>query len=220
MTGRMTQRILVGLLACGLLVNAAVSIAFAAPPRGRGFVLADEVLRFDADLRPQFSARQLQTSSEATRAGLVKWAATREGKAIIARFQKADREVIVLERPDEPTIGRAPQPSFVTLLAAEDAKQLKTYHLIVNPNIAAQYQGSKSIDLGLPRTPADTGGWPRWPACDGAGVGRRDAAHRVLRFGNPAAASPSRRFSGALASGHRSVRNAARGSRDRRCTIM
>lgn len=35
--------------------------------RGRGFVLADEAIRFDADLRPQFSAHQLRTSAEARR---------------------------------------------------------------------------------------------------------------------------------------------------------
>lgn len=136
-----------------LIVLAAIAVEGA--NRGRGFVLADEAIRFDADLRPQFSAHQLRTSAEATRAGLVKWAATAEGRSIIARFRVEDREVIVVESADEPTIGRAPQPGFLTLLAAGDAKQLKTYRLIVNPALAAEYRGSKSIDLGLPRTAAD-----------------------------------------------------------------
>jgi hypothetical protein len=147
----MNPRIVIGLIAASLLAY----IAAAASTRGRGFVLAGEGIRFDADLHPQFSAHQLSESAEATRAGLVKWASTSEGKSIITRFQAADREVIVLESTEELTIGRAPQPSFVTLLAADDAKQLKTYWLIVNPGIAAQYNGPKSIDLGLPRTPAD-----------------------------------------------------------------
>ena len=140
---------------CLLVASAFFSVAAQGAIRGRGFVLADEAIRFDGDLRPQFSERQLRTSAEATRAGLVKWATTAEGKAIIARFQGKDLEVIVIESADEPTLGRAPQPGFLTLLAAGDAKQLKTYRLIVNPTLAALYNGGKSIDLGLPRTAGD-----------------------------------------------------------------
>jgi hypothetical protein len=138
------------ILVCLLLSN-----ALPETPRPHGFILADEAIRFDAELHPHFSERQLRESAEATRAGLEKWAATPEGKAIIARFQAKDRAVIVIESDAEPTIGRAPQPGFVTLLAAGDRKQMKIYQLIVNPALAAQYRGSKSIDLGWPRTPAD-----------------------------------------------------------------
>lgn len=143
------------IVVCLLFGSAFAYVASESADRGRGFVLAEETVRFDADLRPQFSERQLRMTAEPTRAGLVRWAVTLEGKSIIARFQGHEREVIVIESADEPTIGRAPQPGFRTLLAAGDAKQLKTYQLIVNPALAAQYQGSKSIDLGLPRTPAD-----------------------------------------------------------------
>ena len=139
------------ILVCLLLGN---GLAHTSRPL-HGFVLAYEEIRFDADSRPRFSAHQLSASAEATRAGLEKWAATPEGKSIIARFQVDDREVIVIESDAELTIGRAPQPGFVTLLAAGDRKQKKSYRLIVNPALAAQYHGSKSIDLGLPRTPAD-----------------------------------------------------------------
>jgi hypothetical protein len=153
MSQRKSDRVAV--IVCLLLSSALVYSSSEGAMRGRGFVLADEVIRFDADLRPQFSANQLRKTDEATRAGLIRWASTLEGKSIIARFQAEDREVIVIESADEPTIGRAPQPGFLTLLAAGDAKQLKTYRMIVNPTLAAQYRGSKSVDLGWPRTPAD-----------------------------------------------------------------
>lgn len=143
------------IVVCLLVCSAFVTLASESASSGGGIFLADEAIRFDADLRPQFSAHQLRASAEATRAGLVRWAATSEGRAIIARFQAKDRQVIVVESDDESTIGRAPQPGFVTLLAADDPKQLKTYWLIVNPALAAQYDRPKSIPLGLPQTPAD-----------------------------------------------------------------
>jgi hypothetical protein len=153
MSQRKSHRIAV--MVCLLVSSVFAYVAAESVPRRRGFILADEGIRFDSDLRPQFSERQIRASAEVTRAGLVRWAATREGKSIIGRFQVDDREVIVLESTDEPTIGRAPQPGFVTLLAAGDPKQLKTYWLIVNPSLAAEYDRPKSIDLGLPRTPTD-----------------------------------------------------------------
>ena len=118
------------------------------------FLLAGETIRFDADLRPQFSERQQTASAASTRAGFARWAATAEGQLIIARFRGTDRDVVVLESIDESGIGRAPQPALGTLLAAGDASKSKRYELIVNPALAAQY-GAPSIDLGLPRTPAD-----------------------------------------------------------------
>ena len=140
---------------CVWICSAFAVLAFESASRTGGIILADEAIRFDAEMRPQFSAHQMNASAEATRAGLLRWAATSEGRAIIARFQAKDRQVIVVESDDEPTIGRAPQPGFVTLLAAGDPKQLKTYWLIVNPSLAAQYDRPKSIPLGLPQTPAD-----------------------------------------------------------------
>jgi hypothetical protein len=135
-----------------LLIGSALAFA---SESGGGIILADEAIRFDVDLRPQFSEHQMRASAEATRAGLLRWAATGEGRSIIARFQAKDRQVIVIESDDETTIGRAPQPGFVTLLAADDPKQLKTYWLIVNPALAAQYDRPEGIELGFPRTPSD-----------------------------------------------------------------
>jgi hypothetical protein len=150
----MRRRNRVAILVC-LLIGGALTFASESATSGGGIILADEAIRFDADLRPQFSAHQMRASAEATRAGLLRWAATGEGKSIIARFQAKDRQVIVIESGDESTIGRAPQPGFVTLLAAGDPKQLKTYWLIVNPALAAQYDRPKGIELGFPRTPED-----------------------------------------------------------------
>lgn len=118
-------------------------------------LLANEPVAFDAALRPQFTELQLRSIAESTRAGLAKWAATEEGKAIITRFQAIDREVYISESADESGFGRAPQPSFATMLAANDRTKTKVYQLILNPARAAEYRNAASIDLGEPRTPAD-----------------------------------------------------------------
>lgn len=151
----MSQRNRAVIAVCLLVSSAFATFASESASQTGGIILADEAIRFDADLRPQFSVHQMSASAEATRAGLVRWAATSEGRSIIARFQAKDRQVIVVESDDESTIGRAPQPGFVTLLAAGDPKQLKTYWLIVNPSLAAQYDRPKSIPLGLPQTASD-----------------------------------------------------------------
>ena len=120
-----------------------------------GFILAGEPVLFDADLRPRFTENQVRETAASTRAGLAKWARTEEGKAIIARFQVSDREVVVTESAEEPSIGSAPQPGFLTMLAANDRAKLKTYQLVVNPSLAAQYNTRNAVHLGLPQTPAD-----------------------------------------------------------------
>lgn len=127
-----------------------------APSPAAGFILAGESILFPGDLRrPQFTALQLSKSAEATRAGFVRWARTLEGQAIIRRFRLGDCAVIVREDREEPSIGRAPQPGFMTLLAAHDRSVYKEYELILNPAIAAGYVNSTSIDLGLPRSATD-----------------------------------------------------------------
>ena len=117
--------------------------------------LASESVRFDAGSRPTFSPNQIASTAASTRAGLVKWAATVEGRAIIARLNADDREVTIVEDINEPGVGRAPQPKAAVLLAAQDQTRLKRYDLILNPSIAALYNNPEAIDLGLPRTPAD-----------------------------------------------------------------
>jgi len=117
--------------------------------------LASESVRFDARSRPTFSAHQIESTAASTRTGLVKWAATAEGRAIIERLRADDREVMIIEDRAETGVGRAPQPKPGVLLASEDDKQVKRYELILNPSIAAMYNNPAAIDLGLPRTPAD-----------------------------------------------------------------
>src|SRR5687767_13657154 len=101
--------------------------------------LASESGRFDDRSRPTFSEHQIASTSASTRAGLVKWAATPEGRAIVERLRADDREVMIVEDTGEPGVGRAPQPKAGVLLASEDDQQVKRYDLILNPSIAALY---------------------------------------------------------------------------------
>jgi hypothetical protein len=135
-----------------------VLLLLAAAPKqtSGGLVLAGDAIRFDDDLRPRFTANQVTSTAAATRAGLVRWAGTAAGREIIRRFQEeSERTVIIKEDPDEPTPGRAPQPSIETLLGARNRKVQKRYELILNPTIASQYDNAGEIDLGLPRTSSD-----------------------------------------------------------------
>src|SRR5437899_8220627 len=97
------------------------------------FVLAGERIRFDANLQPQFSDRQIRESAEATRAGLAKWASTDHGRRFIARFNRDEYEVLITENWMEEGIGRAPEPGLATLAAASDRSKIKTYEVILNP---------------------------------------------------------------------------------------
>ena len=117
--------------------------------------LASESIRFDADLLPQFSEHQIKSTSASTREGLKKWAATPEGRAIIARLIRDEYEVTIVEDRQEAGVGRAPQPAATTLYTHDDKKRLKRYDLLLNPALAAQYDNPGALDLGHPRTPAD-----------------------------------------------------------------
>jgi hypothetical protein len=123
--------------------------------RGGGFFLAGDPVSFDAEMRPQFTERQILETAESTRAGFVKWAATGEGKRIISRFRTAEYEVAVIEDPHEEGPGRAPQPGLAILLAANDRSKVKRYEVILNPAFARQYGNAEAIDLGEPVTPRD-----------------------------------------------------------------
>ena len=132
-----------------------VALALLAAPLHADILLAGDPLRFDAEFRPRFTPNQITSTAAATRAGLERWALTTEGRAILQRFQQSDRIVIVKEDPEEPTPGRAPQPSIETMLSSRNKKVKKRYQLILNPTIASQYNNAEGIDLGRPRTSSD-----------------------------------------------------------------
>jgi hypothetical protein len=118
-------------------------------------LLAGERLQFDEQFHPRFTAHQLAATATSTREGLAKWAATAEGRAILTHFRADDLTVDAIESPSEPSLGRAPQPGMATLLAANDAKKVKRYELLLNPRIADEYRRDDAIHLGEPATPAD-----------------------------------------------------------------
>lgn len=99
----------------------------------RVFLLAGEHVRFDPQMRPQFTENQLLNSTAATRDGLTRFAATEHGKTWIARLSASEYEVTVFEDTNEDGIGRAPQPGIATLVSAVDHSKLKVYELILNP---------------------------------------------------------------------------------------
>ena len=142
-----------GFLAAALLLGALAWAGDLAPRRG-GFILAGESISFGADLRPRFTPHQVSATAQATRRGLDRWARTAEGRSIIMRI-RGDRTVIVEEDPEQPALGRAPQPGFTVLLAAQDPNVDKRYTIILNPTIAAQYENGSTADLGRPRSAAD-----------------------------------------------------------------
>lgn len=121
----------------------------------QGFLLAGERLRFDAKFNPQFSERQVASTAQATREGLARWAATDQGKRIIARFEGGDREVNVVESVAEKGVGRAPRPAMMTMLATNDRTKVKRYELVLNPSLARQYENASSLAWGLPRNSAE-----------------------------------------------------------------
>jgi hypothetical protein len=117
-------------------------------------LLGGELLRFEEG-KPQFSGRQVHASDASVREGLLLWAATEEGRAILERMRDANIEITIVEDAQETGPGRAPQPAIGTMLAAADRNKLKRYELILNPALAQQYeQGDDAIALGEPTTPA------------------------------------------------------------------
>ncbi len=138
-----------------IVLLAAIAGAGAAPSPRAGFILAGEPVAFDAKLHPLFSALQVSSTAEVTRAGFARWARTREGRWIIRRLREADRMVVVEEDTEQASLGRAPQPGFTILLAARDRAVPKRYTIVLNPAIAAQYPNDSSLDLGRPRSGAD-----------------------------------------------------------------
>jgi hypothetical protein len=98
------------------------------------FLLAGESIAFNAAGKAEFTANQLRNSSDATRRGFLRWAATPHGREVIARFDAREFAVLIEEDSSESGLGRAPQPALGTLIAAGNHTARKTYTLILNPN--------------------------------------------------------------------------------------
>src|SRR5437867_2228067 len=103
---------------------------------------------------PRFTDNQIRKTSEATRAGLARWASTEQGRKLIAYFSNREFRVTVTEDLDEMGAGRAPQPGLATLVAAQDHKRTKNYELILNPAFFKLPTGMDPLP-NQPSTPAD-----------------------------------------------------------------
>jgi hypothetical protein len=125
--------------------------AFAAD---RGIILAGEAVQFADDATIHFTERQLRETSAATRAGLMRWAATRGGDTLLDYFIGNRCRIIVREDPAEPGEGRAPQPGMATMIAANDPAAVKVYELILNPTLRDAPPGAVVLP-GQPATTAD-----------------------------------------------------------------
>lgn len=106
-------------------------LALAAVPARGAVLLAGEEIHFDP--APHFTARQVRHTDAATRAGLVRWAATARGRRILAALAVKEYDVIVLEDDREESAGAAPQPGLATLADAGDHSKVKTYVVVLNP---------------------------------------------------------------------------------------
>jgi hypothetical protein len=120
-----------------------------------GFRLAGERIRFDSVLQPQFTENQIRSTSDATRAGLSKFASTEYGQRLIRRFSSSEYEIVVTEDADESGTGRAPQPGIATLAAASDRARVKTYDLILNPTTFHLPKGMTALPWHEPASAAD-----------------------------------------------------------------
>ena len=102
-------------------------------------LLAGEPVRFDP--APQFTIRQLRHTAPATRAGLVRWAATEHGRLLINTLAAKEYDIIVLEDDGDQSAGSAPQPGIATLHFASDHSKVKTYLVVLNPAFFTDVKG-------------------------------------------------------------------------------
>jgi len=118
-------------------------------------VLAGQAVDFDAGMRPRFTPEQIRRSSEATRDGLAKWAATEFGRRIIQSLDRGEYRIDVEEEEIDDGIGRAPQPGIATLAAAGNHAKQKRYLMILNPNFFTKMPAGMEPLRDQPASPAD-----------------------------------------------------------------
>lgn len=118
-------------------------------------ILAGQAVRFDTRMRPQFTAVQIGRTSEATRDGLAKFAATEFGRRIIESFAGAEYRITVEEEPVKDGIGLAPEPGIATLVSAHDHARRKSYQLILDPFVFPEMPKGMHPLAEMPASPAD-----------------------------------------------------------------
>ncbi len=128
--------------------------AHAARPVGRGVLLAGEALGFDANAAIRFTEKQVRETDAATRAGLVQWAATPQGRVLLLHFMSGAYDVEVVENLEEPGVGRAPQPGIATFTSLADRAKVKRFQLILNPTPRNIPEGTVALP-DMPTTTAD-----------------------------------------------------------------
>lgn len=118
-------------------------------------LIAGGTVRFDGAFAPQFTQRQIQSTSEATRIGLARWAATPHGRKMLQFLAANACEITIIEDDAERGIGRAPEPGIATLVSATTRPlQRKRFELILNPDYYRLPKGMWPL-AGQPRTAAD-----------------------------------------------------------------
>jgi len=97
------------------------------------FILAGERVPFDAAQQPASTEKQVRQIAPEVRAGFARWAATRNGRRLIARFNSPEYAIVITEDAMEEGPGRAPQPALATLVGSGDHRAAKVYTVIINP---------------------------------------------------------------------------------------
>ncbi|HEY2321349.1 MAG TPA: hypothetical protein VGJ82_00670 [Thermoanaerobaculia bacterium] len=119
-----------------------------------GIVLAGEPVRFDANQKIAFTDAQLHATSAATREGLVRFAATPDGRRMLRHFATAEYTIIVSESDDDSEVASAPEPGIATLIAANDHSILKKYAIVLHPVAFSLPDGATALP-NQATTPAD-----------------------------------------------------------------
>lgn len=101
----------------------------------------------------RFTTTQVRDTSAATRAGLVRWSKTRQGKTILRYLAEHSCAVTVVEDADEPSIGVAPQPGIATLASRLHSEERRQFVVVLNPAIFKVPEGASL----LPGEPANAG---------------------------------------------------------------
>jgi hypothetical protein len=96
-------------------------------------LLAGEPVTTGTNAAIAFTEKQLRETDPATRAGLLHWAKTPQGRLLLGQFSASEYEVHVIESLDEPGVGRAPEPGIAAFVTASDHAKRKVYQLILNP---------------------------------------------------------------------------------------